>query len=194
MEVKKPLSQETINTFVASAHGKFDELKEILATHITLHPEILDARSDDDETALQAASHTGQKVIAEYLLEAGASLDICAAAFLGKFDETKAMLEENKDLVTSKGSHNIPLMFYVGMGGNIEIARLLKDTGADLNSGDGVITGLHGAIFSNNKEILEWMIANGASPQLKDHSGKTPLDLAVIMKKEELEQILKNRV
>lgn len=194
MEVKKELSRETINKFVASAHGKFDELKEILESNLTAHPELLDARSDDDETALQAASHTGQKMIAEYLLEAGASLDICTAALLGRFDEAKQMLEENKNLVAAKGSHNIPLMFYVGMGGNINIADLLLNNGADLNSGDGVITGLHGAVFSNDKEILRWMLDNGASSQVKDHSGKTPLDLAVVMKKEELEHILRERV
>lgn len=186
MEGTEQLSQELIDKFVGSAHGNFDMLKELLAEH----PSLLNAVSSDQETALQAAAHTGQKRIAEYLLEAGAPLDVCAAALLGKEAEARSMLEQDASLILATGSHNIPLMFYVGMGSDLNIAKLVLEKGADLNAGDGIVTGLHGAILSNSQEMLTWLLEHGARPDLHDHSGKTALDWAVQFKRPEMELAL----
>jgi ankyrin repeat protein len=187
MKPKQDLPQETIDQFVGAAHGNFALVKDLLARH----PELLNARSSDDETAIQAASHTGQKQIVEYLLQEGAPLDVCAAALLGRTEELRRLIAVDKSLVKATGSHNIPLMFYVGCGGNLETARLLLENGIDLNAGEGVITGLHGAVFSNSQELLQWLLENGARPELKDHGGKTALDLAAHFKRAEIEQILR---
>ena len=52
----------------------------------------------DWESDLGAASHTGSKAIAAYLLEKGAYMDIFCAAMLGKVDILKAFLKDNGDL------------------------------------------------------------------------------------------------
>ena len=190
MEGTEQLAQELIDKFVGSAHGNFDAMKELLAEH----PSLLNALSSDHETALQAAAHTGQKKIAEHLLEAGAPLDVCAAALLGKEEAARSMLEQDASLISATGSHNIPLMFYVGMGSDLNIAELVLEKGADLNAGDGIVTGLHGAILSNSPEMLTWLLEHGARPDLHDHSGKTALDWAVQFKRPEMERALNNYV
>ena len=77
------MTTETIREFVIAGHGNLDRVKEML----TGQPEMLNIshewKPDDTETALQGASHVGNRAIAEYLLEQGAPLDICAAAMLG---------------------------------------------------------------------------------------------------------------
>ncbi len=40
-------------------------------------------------TAIQAAAHTGQRAIAEYLLAKGARLEVCTAAMLGDVAEVE---------------------------------------------------------------------------------------------------------
>jgi hypothetical protein len=49
----------------------------------------------DFETPLQAAAHTGQRDIAEFLLSRQARLDLYAAAMLGQLDFVKAALAPN---------------------------------------------------------------------------------------------------
>ena len=71
----------------------------------------------DFETALGAASHMGNKQIANYLLEHGARLDIFAAAMLGKLDVVKAALAAYPDAINTPGPHGIPLVDHAEAGG-----------------------------------------------------------------------------
>src|SRR5205809_1816306 len=78
------LDQELIGKFVGNAHGNFDAVKQMLAEN----PELLNAVWDQfDETAIQAATQTGQREIVEYLLAQGAPMAINAAAL--SCDEAK---------------------------------------------------------------------------------------------------------
>jgi hypothetical protein len=72
----------------------------------------------DFETALGAASHTGQKDIANFLLEHGARMDIFAATMLGKLDIVKATLTAFPDALKTLGPHGIPLIVHAQVGGD----------------------------------------------------------------------------
>jgi ankyrin repeat protein len=173
---------EVIDLFVNSSHGDFPKVKELL----NLYPEIINCKSSAQETALGAAAHTGQKAIAEFLLEAGAPLDICTAAMLNREDEVQKMLKGDPSLSAARGSHGIPVMYYAAFSGSVEIAEMLLKKGADVNGGDGVITPLHGAIIANKEEMVEWLLAQGASVEAKDYSGRNAHDFAVASKREGL--------
>jgi ankyrin repeat protein len=183
METSGEVPSEIVNQFVGAAHGNLDAVKSLLEKY----PAVLNKSTADNETAIQAASHTGQKKIASYLLESGAPLDICTAALLGMTGKVEEMLATDPALLNASGAHNIPLMFYAGMGGSLEMVELLARHGADLNAGDGIISALHGAVFANSPEVCVWLLSHGARPDIKDSGGQTPLDMAVKFKRTEAE-------
>lgn len=168
------LSQEQINTFVIAAHHDFDAVK----TQLAAQPALLNENAEWFETPIQAAAHTGQRAIAEYLLEQGAPLDICTASMLGRAADVRAMLAEAPDLIGANGAHHIPLMYFAAIGASIEIAQLLVDAGADINVGVGGNTALHGAAGFGRTEMVKWLLGHGADPAATDYNGKTPLEIA----------------
>jgi ankyrin repeat protein len=117
MEKKPALEATIVEEFVGNAHGNFARVKELLEQEPALVNATWDWGGGDFETALGAASHMGNKQIANYLLEHGARLDIFAAAMLGKLDVVKAALEAYPDAVNTPGPHGIPLYVHAEAGG-----------------------------------------------------------------------------
>ena len=183
------LSQDTIDQFVSAAHHDLNTIK----TMLDANPELLSASAKWGETALQAATHTGQVEITEYLLSEGATLDICAAAMLGMQEQVMDMLKRDAALTGASGAHGIPLMFYPAIAGHKEIAALFLSSGADVNAGAGGLTPLHGAVLFAQKPMVEWLLANGADVNAKNHAGKTPLELAVDNGQAEIAELLKTK-
>lgn len=181
-------SQKLVNQFVGACHGNFEAVKTMLEEH----PGLVNAVSSDNEAALQAAAHTAQKNIAEYLLDKGAELDICTAALLGRTAAVSEMLEADGSLIKATGAHSIPLTYYPVVGGHTHMLDLLAGRGADLNAGDGIITALHAAVFADNVEALEWLISMRASPFVKNVNGDTPLEMAVKLKRKRAEEALRH--
>src|SRR5207248_2171383 len=120
------------------SHGNFPRVKEL----IEADPGLLNVSAPWDETPLQAASHMGRRDIAEWLLDRGAPLDVFAAGMLGRREEVIRFLDENPDLVRTRGVHGMPILFFPATRGEIEIAELLVERGADVNEGAGGNTAL----------------------------------------------------
>jgi ankyrin repeat protein len=188
--MKDVLSQEVINDFVNSAHSNLDAVKAALE----IHPELLNAKSSQNETAIQAASHLGRRKIAEYLLEKGAPLDICTAAVFGYADKVSAMLKADPALSAATGAHQIPVMFFAALGGNLTIMEILFNHGANLNAGDGTNTALHAAVVTNRADLTEWLLDHGARLDLKSFDGKTPLEMAVEFKRPQAEEVIRKHM
>lgn len=117
METKLALEAALVQEFVGNAHGNFARVKELLEQEPALINATWDWGGGDFETALGAASHMGNKQIANYLLEHGARLDLFAAAMLGKLDVVKAALEAYPEMVNTPGPHGIPLIVHAEAGG-----------------------------------------------------------------------------
>jgi hypothetical protein len=116
METKPALEATLVQEFVGNAHGNFERVKELLTQEPALINATWDWGGGDFETALGAASHMGNKQIANYLLEHGARLDIFAATMLGKLDVVKAALEAYPEMVNTPGPHGIPLITHAEAG------------------------------------------------------------------------------
>src|SRR5688572_21508339 len=97
------VDQETINQFVIFSHGHLDGVKEMLAAN----PELVNSRSNLDESPLGAAAHVGNRAIAEYLLSQGAELDFPAAVMLGNRTWVEDQLNRDPALAQSAGAHGI---------------------------------------------------------------------------------------
>src|SRR5690606_33725007 len=84
----------------------------------------------DTESALQAAAHVGSRAVAEYLLEQGATLDICTAAMLGWRDEVERFLQHDPAAINRHGAHGIPLLTHAALSGDVALVESLYRRGA----------------------------------------------------------------
>lgn len=167
--------QALIDEFVGAAHGDFGRVQALLAEH----PALLNARAAWDETALGAAAQTGRRDIAEFLLAAGAPLDLCASAMLGHAEEVASFLVTDPALANGLGAHGLPALYHAAIAGHLNIAEMLLSQGADVNLGRGASTALHGAVAFSQLDMARWLLDQGADPAATDYENKTPLDRAL---------------
>lgn len=171
MDSPQELPQELVEQFVIAAHGDLGRVQELYA----LHPGLLNATWQKlDETALQAAGHTGQRPIAEFLLGEGAPLNVYAAAMLGLRERVAAFLEREPALAATPGVHGISLMFHAAMSGDPAVAELALARG-----GGALDQALHGAARFGHAAMVEWLLRNGAEDiNLPNYEHQTPLQVA----------------
>jgi hypothetical protein len=121
--------QKLVQEIVGASHAQEAKVREL----IELKPQLVNAWWDwgfgDWESPLGAASHVGQRGIAEFLLSKGARVDIFAAAMLGVTDVVKAFVAARPGVQRTYGPHGITLLAHAKAGGD-----KAKDTLAYLES------------------------------------------------------------
>ena len=83
-----------VKEMVGVAHGNVARVRELLASHPALAKAGWDWGFGDWETALSAASHVGNREIAQLLLDHGARPTLFSAAMLGQLDVVRAFVVE----------------------------------------------------------------------------------------------------
>jgi len=88
------------------------------------------------ESALGAASHVGNRPIAEYLISKGARPSLFSATMLGQLDVVKAFITAQPGVQRIRGPHSISLLAHARNGGEaarpvFEYLQSLKDADAD---------------------------------------------------------------
>jgi hypothetical protein len=109
--------QDLVKEMVTVAHAKLDRVKELVGRHQTLAKAAYDWGFGDWESALGAASHVGNRDIAEFLLANGARPSIFSAAMLGQLDVVKAFVAASPGVQRIKGPHSITLLRHAMAGG-----------------------------------------------------------------------------
>jgi hypothetical protein len=102
---------------VGASHGNLVRVKELLALHPTLARASWDWGFGDWEDALGAASHVGNREIADLLIANGARPTIFSAAMLGQLDVVKAFIAASPGIETTHGPHSITLFRHATAGG-----------------------------------------------------------------------------
>lgn len=106
---------------VAEVVGKSHVNEARVRELVTAHPALVNAWWDwgfgDWESPLGAASHVGQRAIAEFLLERGARMDIFAAAMLGHTPVVQAFVKARPGVQRTLGPHGITLLAHAKAGG-----------------------------------------------------------------------------
>jgi ankyrin repeat protein len=174
MDTKQEISQELINEFVGAAHGDFDRVKALLAEY----PNLINSNAVWVETPIEAAAQMGRRDIVEFLLSAGAPLEICTAAMMGMADKVESMLQGDPPLKDAKGAHGLPLMYFPAVVGDTRIAEIVLAHGADINTGSGGNTALHAAVLFGQPDMARWLLEHGADPNALDYEQKTPEQVA----------------
>ena len=111
-------SKELAEEMVVVSHGNVARVKELVARQPTLSKATFDWGFGDWESALGAASHVGNREIAEYLIANGARPSIFSATMLGQLDVVKAFIEASPGVQRIHGPHGITLLAHARFGGD----------------------------------------------------------------------------
>jgi hypothetical protein len=121
---------------VTVSHFDLKRVQQLLETHPSLARAAWDWGFGDWETALGAASHMGNRPIAEHLIANGARPSLFSSAMLGQLEVVKAFVSAQPGVQRIRGPHSISLLAHAKAGG--EVARpvydfliSLGDAGAD---------------------------------------------------------------
>lgn len=111
------LPPEKVQAAVGQAHRSLENVTKLVDETPLLANACWDWGGGDFETPLQAAAHTGQHAIAEYLLSKGARLDVFAAAMLGQLGFVQATLALYPKAHEIPGPHGFTLLHCAKEGG-----------------------------------------------------------------------------
>ena len=118
------VNRQLVQDFVIYAHMDLAMVKRLLEKEPGLLHSHMDWGGGDFESGLGAASHMGNRPIAEFLLDKGARIDIFCAAMLGQLDVVKGLLTAFPKLIDAKGPHGMGLHLHAKSGGKESVAVL----------------------------------------------------------------------
>jgi hypothetical protein len=134
---------ELAREMVGVAHGNAARVRELLARWPTLARAAWDWGFGDWEDALGAASHVGNREIAELLLAHGARPTLFSAAMLGQLEVVRALVAASPGSQRTAGPHGLTLLHHARAGGApaaAVVAFLEALGGADLRTAQTPLT------------------------------------------------------
>jgi hypothetical protein len=102
---------------VIASHGNVKRIRELVDAHPAMARAAYDWGFGDWEDCLGAASHVGNREIAEYLIAKGARPTIFSATMMGQLDAVKAFIAAHPGAQRIPGPHSIPLLAHARAGG-----------------------------------------------------------------------------
>jgi ankyrin repeat protein len=159
----------------AAKAGDLRNVRAMLAENFLLASQ----RLPNGESPLMAALYRGHADVVEALIDAGAELDVFAAAATGRVDALRrALADSTTDVVGYDGWTPLHLAAFFG---HLDAARVLLDAGArvDAVSQNSLAnTPLHAATAGKHADVAVLLLDHGADPRATDAGGYTPLDIA----------------
>jgi len=127
---------ELVREMVLVAHFDLKRVKELVGARPSLARAAWDWGFGDWESALGAASHMGNRPIADYLISQGARPSIFSAAMLGQLEVVKAFVAAQPHIQHIRGPHSICLLAHAKAGGEaarpvVEFLQSLGDADSD---------------------------------------------------------------
>lgn len=155
--------------------GELGKVRALLSANFLLASQ----RLASGESPLMAALYRGHHDIVDAVIEAGAEIDVFAAAATGRMGDLRR--SATGAMVNSYAYDGWTPLHLAAFFGNLDAARVLLDAGADVHavSRNGLAnTPLHAATAGKHREIALLLIEKGANPRAVDAGGYTPLEIA----------------
>ncbi len=156
---------EELNLFEAAGLGE----EAIVKQHLDKNPEWVNSFSADGFTALGLAAFFNNMEVVRILLNKGANPNIAA-----------------------NNSFKVAPLHSACASGNVEIAKLLLDAGAYVNSRQlEDVTPLHSAAHNGNIDLTTLLLKNGADVTAVTTTGQTPLSMGMEKNHNDIVNLLK---
>lgn len=141
---------------------------------------LADARLPNGESPLMAAVYRAHMDVVNMLLQAGADVDVFAAAALGRLPDLEAALRD-KAVVARRAYDGWTPLHLAAFFGRLPAAERLIGAGAPLDavsSNSMRNTPLHAAVAGGHSDVALLLISRGAGVTARDAGGHTPLHIA----------------
>jgi hypothetical protein len=127
---------ELVREMVTVSHFDLERVKDLTEARPSLARAAWDWGFGDWETALGAASHMGNRLIADCLISRGARPSLFSAAMFGQLEVVRAFVTAHPGVQRIRGPHSISLLAHARMGGEkarpvFEFLQSLGDADAD---------------------------------------------------------------
>ena len=127
---------ELVQEMVRVSHFDLKRVQQLVEAQPSLARAAWDWGFGDWETALGAASHMGNRPIAEYLISKGARPSLFSSAMLGHLEVIKAFVAAQPGIQRIRGPHSISLLAHAKAGGDAarpvaDFLESLGDAGAE---------------------------------------------------------------
>jgi serine/threonine protein kinase len=114
------------------------------------------------------------------------------AVMEGRIADVRQFIAQGEDLNESRGRGRPPLVTAV-QNGDLELVKLLIAAGAKVNPRTDFMGPIHYAVVARRREILEFLLDQGASVNAQDNTGDTALSLAAKRGDAEIVELLLRR-
>ena len=156
----------------SNSHGRLAKVKELVAKDKRLIFSI----STDEELAIEASAHLGNRPLMRFHLDQGAPLSLPTAVSLGDLSTTRFLLEKDSDLANERGAHDFPVMWFSLLGGaSVEMAEELVLRGVPVDQESMGTTTLHWCVRRNALELAAFLLKSGCDPQPLGFKGSPDL-------------------
>jgi ankyrin repeat protein len=166
--------QQIREVFKAAQEGDAARLRELLIAE----PSLANAENNDGLTSLGFASHFGQKDAVQVLLDCGADVNATShskvsfipsntalhAAIAGNKsrDVVEVLIKNGADVNAVDSNEHTPIQA-AAFEGNLEIAKLLIEHGADLSRKEGFGSALSIATKHDHHDFIKLLRQHGAT-------------------------------
>src|SRR5829696_5937518 len=116
-DVFPALDPALVREAVGVSHRDLKRVQELVERQPALARASIDWGFGDWEACIDAASHVGNKPIAEFLIANGARPTIFSAAMMGQLDVVKAFIAARPGVQKNLGPHGLTLMWHAQRGG-----------------------------------------------------------------------------
>ena len=165
-----------IDTLIECAKaGDLRQVRKLLSGNFMLASQ----RLESGETPLMSALYRGHHDVVAALIDAGAEVDVFAAAALGRGEDLSRTL--NEETVAAYAYDGWTPLHLAAFFGQLGAARVLLASGADVHAvsrNSMANTPLHAATAGRHPDIALLLLDHGASGSALDAGGYTPRQIA----------------
>jgi uncharacterized protein len=193
-----PQASDVEQLFAAIREGRSAEVKRLLEAN----PSLATARNGKGVSAVTAALFRSQgetfvppqkNEVVTVLLAHGAPLDRFEAAALGGRARVLRELEADPGYLTSESGFGWAPLHFAAYGGNVKVAELLLDRGADINRRANTKfrnTPLQVSLLTSQEDMAAMLVKRGADVRIEQAEGFTALHEAVQIGSEKVAALL----
>ena len=122
---------DVVKEIVTVAHGNLARVKELVTARPALARVSWDWGYGDWESPIDAASHVGNRPIAEFLIANGARPTVFTAVMMGQLALVKGFIEVSPGIQRTRGPHGITFVAHARAGGPAaaEVLKYLESLG-----------------------------------------------------------------